>query len=190
MGFKFSPLIKPRRKSSAGGPKRGGYASSGNLELDEEAQSALAQVWNDFPLTRMPDLEWRTYSVTAGTANYRDWKICLSRKVLQGPEQVRTTLLHEYAHLMAVDRFGMKAASHGAEWKSCMAMLGLPPTVRHSYEVDRSNRSVVQYRCQKCGQVIEARRRLARTKVWGHRNCGGRLILVGIKRPQETDSKL
>lgn len=167
--------------------RRPGKLTSGRSVLDSAAAEAFRWASDRFPLTKLPRLEWRRYPVTAGTANYREWSISLSLIVLQDPQQVKTTLLHEYAHLLAVDRAGLKAANHGPEWRTAMQDLGLEPIVRHQYEVHRSRKLAV-YRCRKCAAVFERRRRLPRGRLWIHRGCGGELEFVEtVHRPSALE---
>jgi SprT protein len=116
-------------------------------------------------------------------AYYRKNAIGLSKLVLRTPEAVRETLGHEYAHLLAVARHGMAAANHGVLWQVTMHELGLAPTVRHRYEVQRNvARQRVTYRCLRCGATIERTRRLRQDRVYVHAPCGGPLELTRLER--------
>ncbi len=121
--------------------------------------------------------------VSAGMAYYRTGVIGLSSKILDTEEKVRSTLVHEYAHLLAVDRHGRKAASHGPIWRQTMIELGAEPTVRHRYEVERNQpRQKVEYRCVKCGKLIERSRRLPKRRRYVHATCGGNLRLHAVEK--------
>ena len=139
------------------------------------AQGALEDAFAAHPIGVKPRLIWKNYRVTAGTAHCGTWTIALSQLILESEEQVRVTVLHEYAHLLAVYRHGRKAANHGRAWRQAMADLGLDPIVTHRYPVIRNQPSenAVEYICEKCGTVITRRRRLSRSKLWSHRGCGG-----------------
>ncbi|AIE85572.1 SprT-like domain-containing protein [Fimbriimonas ginsengisoli] len=150
--------------------------------LREAAELALEEAVNLFPLPYVPILIWKGYRVTAGMAYYRSGAIGLSTRVLQTPEAVRETLLHEYAHLLAVHRHGKKAANHGEFWRQAMRDLGQAPQVRHSYEVERNvPRQQVTYVCIKCGKPFVRARRLPKRQRYIHRNCGGDLRLQSIQ---------
>lgn len=151
--------------------------------LHSSAESVLEEAFRRFPLSYRPILEWRRYSVTAGMAHYQRGAISLSVVVLKDPDQVRETLLHEYAHLLAFDRHGRKGAGHGRHWKQAMRELGLEPKVHHQYEVVRNqSRQTVVYRCKKCGEQFERKRKLQQRKKYFHRQCGGQIALVEVQR--------
>ncbi len=48
------------------------------------------------------------------------------------------TVAHEVAHLLACWRHGEKALGHGPAWREAMALLGVEPSVCHSYDTSRS----------------------------------------------------
>ncbi len=151
-------------------------------ELNDAADQALAFAVERFPLGYVPRVIWKGYRVTAGIAYYRTRTIGLSTKVLQTPESVRETLLHEYAHLLAVHRHGTNAANHGEPWRQAMRDLGLEPIVRHSYDVERNEkRQLVTYVCLRCGKPIHRNRRLPKRRRYVHANCGGDLRLHTIE---------
>jgi len=143
-----------------------------------------------FPLSYKPVIEWKNLRVSAGMAYHRNGRIGLSAIILDTPEKLRQTLLHEYAHLLAVDRHGQNAANHGVYWKQAMIDLGLEPKVRHSYECARNaKRLTVTYRCQRCGAKIERSRRLPRHRKYVHAKCGGGLRLFSVQAATvRTDS--
>ncbi len=57
-------------------------------------------------------------------AYYRIGTIGLSRTVITNEQQLRDTLVHEYAHLLAYVRYGRKGVGHGPPWKQAMTDLG------------------------------------------------------------------
>lgn len=147
------------------------------------ADLILQDLCSTHPLPYPPKLVWRKLRVTAGTANPRTGTITLSEIVLKTPEQIRATVIHEYAHLLTVARHGRQVAKHGTEWKQVMRELGEEPVVRHSYEVVRNmRRQVVIYECRSCGQQITRSRRLPKSRKYVHAGCGGDLLLVRIER--------
>ena len=124
-------------------------------------------------------------------AYYRKGVIGLSAKVLKDEKHVLDTLAHEYAHLLAVARFGVRAAGHGEPWRQAMRELGQEPKVRHNYPVERNvPRQRVTYTCLKCGRAIFRARRLPHRKRYIHANCGGDLKLTKVERvtPDIVDS--
>jgi len=131
----------------------------------------------------VPQILWKGYRVTAGIAYYRIGTIGLSTRVLRTPEAVRETLGHEYAHLLAVFRHGPKAAGHGEPWRRAMRDVGLEPTVRHRYEVERNvPRQRVTYVCSRCGHPIVRTRRLPKRRRYMHAGCGGAIRLHSVER--------
>lgn len=153
-----------------------------NPVLAQIAQEILRDAMARFPLSYVPVIRWKGLRVSAGMAYYRTGTIGLSSIILDTPEKLRSTLLHEYAHLLAVERHGRKAANHGVYWKQAMIDLGLEPKVRHNYECARNApRQVVVYRCQRCGANIERKRRLPRSRRYVHASCGGGLRLFSVQ---------
>lgn len=152
------------------------------------AERLLDEAMGRFPLSTRPKIVWKKLRVTAGQAFYRTGTIGLSSILLDAPDKLRTTLLHEYAHLLAYQRKGKAAANHGEAWRQAMRDLGLEPNVRHQYQCERNTpRQAVVYRCRRCGQEFARSRRLPRNRKYVHAGCGGPLTLVGV-RPA-TDSQ-
>jgi len=152
------------------------------LALLNAAHDALREATAAFPLSYTPTVVWKGYRVTAGMAYYKIGVIGLSVHVLQTPEAVRETLLHEYAHLLAVQRQGLKAANHGEAWRQAMRDLGLPPIVRHQFSVERNvPRQEVTYLCRRCGKAIVRNRRLPKRRKYVHAGCGGDLKLQAVR---------
>lgn len=130
-----------------------------------------------------PRLVWRPFRVTAGMAYYRVRTIGLSHIVIRDETALRDTLIHEYAHLLAVHRSGNRGKGHGHAWRQAMRDMGAEPKVRHNYCVERNQaRQRVDYQCQRCGAVIERKRRLPRRKRYVHAVCGGDLRLLRVVR--------
>lgn len=152
------------------------------VDLGRYAESILDKAVIEHPIGYRPKLEWRRYRVTAGCAFYKLGVIALSSVLITDEERLRTTLLHEYAHLMAYARFGRRGANHGPAWQAAMRELGLEPIVRHRYEAKRNApRQEVGYRCKRCGQVLVRRRRLPKRRKYVHASCGGSLELEFVR---------
>ena len=150
------------------------------------AERELDRLCAAFPLGYRPALEWRAFRTTAGMAYFRRRAIGLGAAVLTTPERLADTLVHEYAHLLAVCRHGARGAGHGAAWRQAMADLGAEPRVRHAYEVARNAaRQRVLYRCVRCGVAIERRRRLPKGRVYVHARCGGGLRLEEVREEEK-----
>jgi predicted SprT family Zn-dependent metalloprotease len=156
--------------------------SGPRTSLDQFAQQLLDDLCARHPMGYRPDLQWRRLRVTAGLAYTNARVIALSLIVLTTEEAVQDTLTHEYAHLLAVHRHGRKAAGHGRAWKEAMHDLGAEPRVYHSYCVQRNRpRQQVTYRCERCGRLIERRRRLPSKRLYVHSGCGGPVSLYRVQ---------
>lgn len=150
-------------------------------ELRELAEEILDELVTAFPLGYRPALLWKGLRVAAGYAYYRQRAIGLSTRLITDDERLRSTLLHEYAHLLAVARYGVRGAGHGEPWKEAMRDLGLEPTVRHQYEVERNQkRQEVVYRCKRCHEEFTRKRRLPKNRKYYHVHCGGLITFVRV----------
>ncbi len=159
--------------------------------MESLALQELERLWSLFPLKKKPVVVWRGYRVSAGMAYLRTYHIGLSNRVLQDEAAMLETLRHEYAHLMAYDRHGPRAAGHGEPWKQAMRELGLQPTVRHKLPVERNTpRQRVIYICVRCGLEFHRTRRLTKGRKYMHAKCGGGLKLKGVESltPASPDS--
>lgn len=185
MTLKLGQVFKKTRPQPVAKKNYLDYREFAAEGLPDLAVQLLQECLAHHPMSRPPNLVWRKLPRSAGHANHREWRIVLSCSVLQTPEQVTTTLKHEYAHLLAVDRFGISAAGHGLHWKNCMIELGLAPERTHRYETVRNRTRVVIYKCSKCGATLERNRALARNRVWVHSKCKGRLLLIENRRLSE-----
>lgn len=145
---------------------------------DDEIQLLTAK----FPLKRPLLLCWASYRTTAGMADFRQNAILLGAAVCKTEVDIRATVRHEYAHLLAFDRAGRKGTGHGPVWRQAMHDLGEPPTVKHRLDCNRNvPRQIVTYTCQKCGAKIERRRRLPKSRIYYHLGCSGRIVLEEIR---------
>lgn len=151
-------------------------------ELGPLAEATLDRLMATHPLSRRPNLEWRRYRTTAGTANWATHTLCLGVGVVTDEQRLVDTLVHEYAHLLAFARAGLAGRGHGPAWRQAMADLGAAPERTHRYEVARNQaRQVVVYRCSRCHESFHRRRRLPRGRTYRHAGCGGRVTLQAIQ---------
>jgi len=142
------------------------------------ANQLLSDLCQAFPMGYRPELIWKGLRVTAGMAYYQLGRIALSHRVLRDENQVRRTLIHEYAHLLAVHRDEVKGKGHGEAWKQAMRDLGEPPEVRHQYEVERNRpKQTLLYKCNKCGSLIPKSRKFPKGRRYLHVRCGGAIVL-------------
>ncbi len=151
-------------------------------KFEQAVDTTLDDLCLRFPLGYRPVIQWRGYRVSAGMAYYRRGIIGLSHRVLKDENAVIDTLIHEYAHLLAVKRFGQKGAGHGEPWQQAMIDLGQEPKVRHNYAVERNeSRQQVTYVCLRCGKSIVRARKLPKRRRYLHANCGGDIRLSRIE---------
>lgn len=152
-------------------------------DLAAQAEAILTDLMARFPLRNRPEIAWKGLRVSAGMAYFRINRIGLSRYLLTDEDRLRSTLVHEYAHLLAYERHGQKAVGHGPPWKQAMLDLGAKPERTHCYQVERNTaRQVVVYQCRKCGANIQRSRRLPKRRHYVHAHCGGGLKLVLVER--------
>jgi SprT protein len=104
-------------------------------------------------------VEWNGRLVTtAGTACPRTGGIELNPLLRTlGPAQVRRTLRHELAHLIAHWRAGRRhIQTHGTEWRAACAELGIPnEPAFHELPLPRKRLPrKLAYRCRHCGFTV------------------------------------
>lgn len=146
------------------------------FDRDVAAQEALTFGLERHPLERQVAVEWRNYKVTAGRAYLDGYRICLSAHLLNTYERVRETFLHEFAHLVAFERWGRGIKPHGPEWRRVMGSLGLTPDATHSYECTIKRRArPFSFRCEACGEILTRTRPLKPRRIYRHVGCGGRI---------------
>jgi predicted SprT family Zn-dependent metalloprotease len=158
-----------------------------HMDLQFAAQQILDSLSERFPLGYIPRIMWRAYRVSAGMAYYRQGVIGLSTIVITDEDKMRSTLIHEYAHLLAFSRHGKTATGHGEAWQQAMRDLGAEPRVRHTYPVLRNSaRQEVAYKCERCGQLLLRTRRLPARRRYSHVTCGGRIKYAWTRAVTES----
>lgn len=156
--------------------------------LEDLAEEILASLVANWPMGFVPQLVWRNLRVTAGSADMRSRCISLSRLILTDEDRLTATLIHEYAHMLAIMRCGPSAAGHGEPWKQAMRDLGVNPKRTHDYPVCRNRtRQEISYRCARCGHVIVRKRRLPSKRRYVHAGCGGALKFEGARVRESTE---
>lgn len=118
-------------------------------------------------LASMVVVEWNPrMRTTAGRAFWPCGKIELNPRLKSvAPEQVRRTLLHELAHLVAYARAGRRRIqAHGVEWKVACAELGIAgERATHSLPLPgRTMQRRWRYECPRCGEAVDRVRRMRR----------------------------
>ncbi|TLM65261.1 MAG: hypothetical protein FDZ69_10700 [Deltaproteobacteria bacterium] len=114
--------------------------------------------------------------------------VCIRLQLLQEPDLLRTTLLHELAHAcehQSAPRPQRHRCGHGPAWQGWALAFGITP--------QRSGRSPAlqslrQARlrpvavCERCGCVFQRLRRLPARRSWVHPECGnGRVVPIPAK---------
>lgn len=153
-----------------------------DAELRDLAEELLDALCTRFPMDYRPAIVWKPLRVSAGMAYFRQKAIGLSSILLIDSERLERTMVHEYAHLLAVYRHGIHGKGHGPHWQQAMIDLGEKPEVYHRYEVQRNQRrQTVRYQCLKCGVGFDRARKLTSLNRYRHVNCGGKLKFVGVE---------
>ncbi|MEO6741041.1 MAG: SprT-like domain-containing protein [Chthoniobacteraceae bacterium] len=134
--------------------------------LLDEARALLRGV-GAAALAERVRLEWNSrMRSTAGLAYPGRALVRLNPKLREfGDGEVRRTLLHELAHLVAHERAGRRRiAPHGAEWRRACADLGMPDEKR-THDLPLQRRTIARrhhYRCPSCAATISRVRPLRR----------------------------
>lgn len=118
-------------------------------------------------LARRLVVTWnRRMRSTAGRAFWPEVRIELNPKLLDlAPDEVRGTMLHELAHLVAYARAGRKRIkAHGMEWRLACCDLGIPnESATHNLPLPtREMPRKWRYTCPVCEEAIERVRKMKR----------------------------
>ena len=142
----------------------------------------------------MPEVDYmgvtgRVGAKAIGTSN----KILINMGLMVNnlDEYVRTTIPHEFAHLVTRRIYGYSGIqSHGAEWARIMNILGLPATRCHSYDVSVVTETF-SYECNcKTHKVSKTlHNKMLRGKTYTCRGCRGALKKVEIPLPIRLGSR-
>jgi predicted SprT family Zn-dependent metalloprotease len=96
--------------------------------------------------------------------------IDLNRALLSNREELRQTLLHEVAHVIA----GAEC-HHGGAFAHVVRALGEPVRTAAKFESLANNGKVVAV-CERCDAELIRHRRLPRSRSFIHKGCGGTFI--------------
>ena len=162
---KKKPVKKPAcadRASEAKSTSAGG--------VDEEQTIECAELLRGLGLKTLADqvkVVWNSrMRTTAGRAFWPEAKIELNPKLEElAPDEVKSTLLHELAHLVAYARAGRKRINaHGVEWRQACADLGIPrERATHSLPLPgRTMQKKWRYACPACGEGFDRVRKMKR----------------------------
>ena len=134
-------------------------ASGRDDQLTDAARALCSSVGAE-ELSGRVEVVWNArLQTTAGTACPRTGCIELNPLLRTfGAAQVRRTLKHEAAHLVAHWRAGRRRIqTHGAEWRQACAELGIPdePAFHELPLARRRVRRKFAYRCRNCGFTVQ-----------------------------------
>ncbi len=143
----------------------------------EEVKEALSDILNDAMMrleqhagekfAKQVTVVWnKRMRSTAGRAFWPECRVELNPKLIPiSLDEVRRTLLHELAHLLAYHRCGRRRiAPHGVEWQQACADLGIPgESARHTLPLPRrSQKKQWRYTCPSCDESLERVRPMKR----------------------------
>lgn len=115
-------------------------------------------------LAKKCSVEWNSrMRSAAGRAFLKEYKIQLNPKLEEfGEGEVKQTLLHEMAHLLAWNQW--RHRGHGAPWRKACALLGIPEErVTHNLPLpSRRQKKKWAYQCPSCEAKIERVRKIKR----------------------------
>ena len=167
-GDLFSPKVAPDSTTAArpGGHPRSGHDLALTLVAAELArEKGLPALANTLAVSWNPRMR-----TAAGRAFAKDFRIELNPRLQDLPAdqretELRSTFLHELAHLFAFARAGRRRIQpHGIEWQEACHDLGIPGEAR-CHALDFKPRRLTRnyaYSCPHCRAVIQRVRRLSR----------------------------
>ena len=141
-------------------PAAGDAPASGRDEALTQLARDLCRSVAALDLAERVKVVWNSrLQTTAGTACTRNATIELNPVLLSfGQSQVRRTLKHEAAHLVAHWRAGRRRIqTHGVEWRQACTDLGIPGEGAF-HELPLPRRRVARkyaYRCRYCGFTVQ-----------------------------------
>lgn len=155
--------------------------------VDEKLEWAMQEIQAKLATTGRPYKPRKpivTYDLTGVVAGYAigTGRIKLNRDLLCNPkytdDMINDTLVHEYAHIVALDLFPT-SKPHGYHWQMIMHLLGLKPTRCHNYDVQprkRTARPHTYYCACKVHNVTNTiHRRIQSGRSYHCSSCGGLL---------------
>lgn len=154
----FGKRDRPRAREMSPAPVAVKVVAAPHEPLLEESRALLRAVGAPALAGRVR-IEWNArMRSTAGLAFPGRSLVRLNPRLREfGDAEVRRTLLHELAHLLAHERAGRRRiAPHGAEWRRACVDLGLPDE-RRTHDLPLPRRVVARrhhYRCPSCGTTI------------------------------------
>lgn len=143
----------------------------------------------------MPDLAERVFirynsrlRTTLGLATLEEWRLDLNtRLLLEHPDELILTLVHELAHLAVFRRYGL-VSPHGMQFRTLMRAVRLSAKATHDLPVERFRRQRFLYlhRCTGCGYTLIARQL---RRVCHCRACGPTTRWKVLRAPATAEGK-
>ena len=159
-----------RKKESRGLARKRRRGVSAKLRYDEAMTQECVRLLNELRLDALVAIVRVVWNprmrTTAGRAFWPEARIEMNPKLEQvAPGEIRQTMLHELAHLVAYERAGRRHISaHGVEWRQACADLGIPgEKATHSLPLpSRRMKRKWRYTCPACGEGFERVRKMKR----------------------------
>ena len=159
-----------RKKKATRLRRKRGLVREQSLQCDEEMTQECVRLLTELrleALVKKVAVVWNSrMRTTAGRAFWPEGKIEMNPKLEEvAPAEVRQTMLHELAHLVAYERAGRRRiTAHGPEWRQACADLGIPgESATHSLPLPgRRMRKKWRYTCPVCGEGFDRVRRMKR----------------------------
>jgi predicted SprT family Zn-dependent metalloprotease len=154
----FGKRLRPHGREALPSPAKAKVIAESSDPLPDEARSLLRAA-GAMALAERVRVEWDPrLRTTAGLAFPGRSLVRLNPRLRAfGEEEIRRTLRHELAHLLAHERAGRRRiAPHGPEWRRACADLGLPDEKR-THDLPLPRRTLARrhhYRCPACSETI------------------------------------
>lgn len=154
----FGKRDRPPARDGSPAPVAVKVVAAPHEPLLDEARALLRGV-GAVALAERVRVEWHSrMRSTAGLAFPGRSVVRLNPKLREfGEAEIRRTLLHELAHLLAHERAGRRRiAPHGVEWRRACSDLGLKDEKR-THDLPLPRRTVARrhhYRCPACATVL------------------------------------
>lgn len=141
------------------------------MELIFKCKQKVQQVYS-LPIHDLPKIVWNDkMRSTAGKIWYNRGIIELNPHLLDTPEKLESTLMHELAHFVAYCNY--ESRGHGKLWKKVMVELGQKPDRCHSYDTSQVKRKMKKYKVScKCDFKTVTKHLLTKMKKGQNYRCG------------------
>ena len=153
--------------------------SEAEASVMEKLGELRTKAENLYGIDIRPEVLFNLRGQAAGQANYRATRIRFNQELLRKykAEFINQTVPHEFAHLIAYQKFGRRIKPHGKEWKSVMIELGASPSRTHGFEASSARklrRFLYQCNCEGSSYELTSIRhnRIQRGQMYICSKCG------------------